>query len=144
MAVKKDNNAINEIIEHLKSKTFAEIDVDLFAPDGKWASQIAKYLGNKMKVNQLRKVFGELKNIELALKRQRKKDLDKFDEPRLYLLIPQLAYAKARKLITEDFYKLMKVVIGDKETTKIKTAGDYRRFVEFMTAIVAYHKQYSN
>ena len=143
---KYDNPAIEEIItKHLTStKTFAEIDVDLFAPDGKWASQIAKYLGDKMKVNQLRKVFGELKNIELTLKRQGKKDSDEFNEPRLSLLIPQLAYARARKLIRKDFYELMKVVIGDKKTTKIKTAGDYRRFVEFMTAIVAYHKQYSN
>jgi len=142
---KYENNAIEKIItQHLISKTFAEIDVDLFAPDGKWASQIAEYLGNKMKVNQLRKVFGELKNIELVLKRQGKKDSDKFDEPRLYLLVPQLAYAYARKLIRKDFYELMKVVIGDKETTKIKKVGDYRRFVDFMTAIVAYHKQYSN
>lgn len=141
---KYENNAIKEITEHLTSKTFAEIDVDLFAPEGKWASQIAEYLGNKMKVNQLRKVFGELKNIELALKRQGKKDSDDFNDPRLSLLIPQLAYAKARKLIREDFYELMKVVIGDKKTTKIKKAGDYRRFVDFMTAIVAYHKQHSN
>ncbi len=94
-----------------------------------------------MKVNQLRKVFSELKNIELVLKRQGKKDSDDFNDPRLSLLIPQLAYAKARKLIREDFYELMKVVIGDKKTTKIKKVGDYRRFVEFMTAIVAYHKQ---
>ena len=139
---KYENNAIKEIItQHLTSKTFAEIDVDLFAPDGKWASQIAKYLGKEMKVNQLRKVFSELKNIELVLKRQGKKDSDDFNDPRLSLLIPQLAYAKARKLIREDFYELMKVVIGDKKTTKIKKVGDYRRFVEFMTAIVAYHKQ---
>lgn len=139
-----ENKTIEEIItNYLPSKTFSEIDVDLFAPDGKWASEIAKCLGKKMKINQLRKVFGEIKRIEVTLKRRGKKEDDPFEDPRIFLLIPQLAYAKARDLISKDFYELLKIIIGDSKTTKIKTVGDYKRFVEFMTAIVAYHKQYS-
>ena len=80
-----ENRTIKEIVsEYLPGKTFSEIDVDLFAPDGKWASQIARYLGSKMKINQLRKVFGELKRIELTLKG--KKDNDAFVDHRIYLL----------------------------------------------------------
>lgn len=97
-----------------------------------------------MKPNQLRKVFHELKRMELETRQKGKKDSsDPFENQRIYLLIPQLAYAKARELIQEDFYTLMKLIIGDSKTTKVKSIADYRRFVEFMTAIVAYHKKYS-
>lgn len=38
----------------------------------------------------------------------------------------------------------MKTIIGNGgDKDKIQTVGDFRRFVEFMTAVVAYQKQYS-
>lgn len=135
------NDTIREIFDVLRNKTFCQIEVEDFAPDGKWAYNIAEFLGRDMKVTQLRKVFNTLKQMEVELKGKKKED--SFNNPKLYMLLPQLAYARARGLIESDFYTLLKEIIGDKETTKIKTVGDFLRFVEFMTAIVAYHKQFS-
>ena len=92
-----------------------------------------------MKTAQLRKVFHELKRIQTDQRGTNEADV--FKDSKIYLLIPQLAYARARGLITENFYELIKVIIGDKLTTKLKTVGDYHRFMDFMTAIVAYQKK---
>ncbi len=133
---------MQDIIEFIKNKrSFKEVAVTDFAPANGWSDQIAKKLGEKMKTAQLRKFFTSIKSME-----QKTKDKDKnaaFNDPSLYMLIPYLAYAKARKLIIPDFYNLVKEIIGDGKSGKIKTVEDFHRFVEFMTAIVAYHKQYS-
>ncbi len=135
------NQVIKQVYDALQNKTFSQIEVEEFAPDGKWAFEIAKFLGKDMKITQLRKVFNTLKQIEVDLKGEDKNAL--FNNSKLYMLVPQLAYAKARGLIESDFYDLMRNIIGDQERTKIKSVGDFLRFVEFMTAIVAYHKQFS-
>ena len=132
------DDIINKIIE---KKNFKDIPISDFAPADKWSDMIAKQLGDKMKTTQLRKFFTEIKLME---QKNKGKDLNApFSDPKLFMLIPHLAYAKARKLIIPKFYDLMKTIIGDGNSGKIKTIGDYQRFVEFMTAIVAYHKQYS-
>lgn len=95
-----------------------------------------------MKTSQLRKVFSEIKRIELLIKGERDEAI--FENSDLLLLLPQMAYAKARDLIQPDFYEIIKLIIGKGgNETKIKTVEDFRKFVELMTAIVAYHKQYS-
>lgn len=131
---------MREIIEKIKNKqNFSEIPIHDFAPDGSWASEIARNLKTQMKTTQLRKVFTVIKDLEIKTKG--KKDSEQFTDEEIYMLIPLLAYAKGRKLITEEFYNLIKVIIGDGKTTKIKTIGDYTRFAKFMTAIIAYTKQ---
>lgn len=135
------NQAIQEVVNALENKTFSQIRVEEFAPDGKWAYQIAEFLGRDMKITQLRKVFNTLKQIELDLKGKNAED--PFNNPKLYMLVPQLAYARERGLIKKDFYSLLRNIIGDGDSTKIKTVGDFFRFVDFMTSIVAYHKQFS-
>lgn len=130
---------LKEIIENIrKKKTFKDVTVDEFAKSDSWADSIACKLGDKMKTTQLRKVFTAIKLMDQKTKGML--DSDKFSDPDLYMLLPQMAYAKARKLIIPEFYDLIKTVIND---DKIKDIGDFRRFVQFMTAIVAYHKQYS-
>ncbi len=132
---------MNEIIQSIRQKkTFKEVMVIEFAPADKWADTIAKSLGDKMKTTQLRKVFTTIKLIEQRVRREKKES--PLNEPSLYMLMPHLAYAKARKLINDDFYTLIKEILGDGQTSKIKTVEDFMRFSEFMTAIVAYHKQY--
>jgi len=132
--------SVEQIINHIRAKAnFSEIPIEDFAPDGTWASIVAEDLGKGMKTAQLRKVFHELKRIETQ---QRGIDDNiAFKDSKIYLLIPQLAYARARDLITRNFYDLIRVIIGDKSTTKLKTVGDYHRFIDFMTAIVAYQKK---
>lgn len=129
------NNIISEI---KKRKTFKNVMVEDFAKSDSWADSIAKSLGDKMKTTQLRKVFTSIKLMDQRAKG--KLESDKFSDPDLYMLLPQMAYAKARKLISSEFYDLVKTVIND---GKIVDIEDFRRFVQFMTAIVAYHKQYS-
>ncbi|MFH1581739.1 MAG: type III-A CRISPR-associated protein Csm2 [Pseudomonadota bacterium] len=135
---------MNEIKPFLddKNKTFKDVSIIEFAPPGKWAEKIANQ-NKKMNTTQLRKVFTTIKSLELKVKG--KKMEDKFDEPELYMLIPLLAYAKGRKVIPPDsgFYEMMKAIIGDGITGKIQTVGDFKQFVNFMTAIIAYHKEAS-
>jgi len=128
---------IRQIIEQIKRRNhFHEIEVKEFAlPEEGWADKIAK--NSKMKTNQLRKVFNSIKLIDQRNKDR--KDNDPFDDPELYMILPYLAYAKGRNLISEEFYDLIREIIPK----KIKTVQDFRRFCEFMTAIVAYHKKYS-
>lgn len=121
-----------------QKKSFKEVKVEDFAKADGWADIIAKELGSKMKTNQLRKVFNAIKLMDQKAKG--KQEDESFSDPDLYMLMPQLAYAKARKLIDDDFYTLVKTVINE---NKIKSVGDFRRFTQFMTAIVAYHKQYN-
>ena len=134
---------MQSIIDEITKKgSFGEIEVTDFAPPKKWADLIAKeYLGKEMKTTQLRKVFTTIKQIEIKVKG--KKDMDPFDDPALYMMLPHLAYAKARGFIKSEFYDLVKTIVGDGESGKIKSVKDFKRFSEFMTAIVAYHKQYS-
>jgi CRISPR-associated protein Csm2 len=132
---------MDKIIQAIRNKkSFKEVAIMEFAPSGKWADSIAASLGDKMKTTQLRKVFTAIKLIEQNV-RGKKKD-EPLDAPSLYMMMPHLAYAKARKLINDDFYNLMKEILGDGKSGKIQTVEDFLRFAEFMTAIVAYHKQY--
>ncbi|OKY76864.1 MAG: type III-A CRISPR-associated protein Csm2 [Desulfobulbaceae bacterium DB1] len=132
---------MNDIIDAIKRKTsFSEVTVKEFAPAGKWAETVAKGM-EKMKTAQLRKLFTSIKQIERKV--QGRENAEAFDSPELYMLLPHLAYAHARKLVTPNFFDLMKTIIGDGgNNAKIKTVGDFRQFVQFMTAVVAYQKQF--
>lgn len=66
-------------------------------------------------------------------------------EPELYLLKPKFAVSVGRKLIPEDFFKVMntclnKIDVGKKDKKK----ENFNNFVKFFEAIVAYHKYYES
>lgn len=122
-------------------KNFRDVRIVDFAPPEKSAHNIAKQLDESMKVTQLRKIFTTIKKLEIQVKGKNPKD--QLNEPELYMLLPHLAYARGRKLITPEFYNIMKGIIGDGKNGKIKTVEDFNRFVDFMTAIIAYHKEVS-
>lgn len=134
---------IKEIIKEVSQRnSFKEVKIDEFAPDGGWADIVAKNF-DKTKTTQLRKVFTMIKHME-----QRVKGLSvdtPFNEPELFMLIPHLAYAKARGVFKSDeFYELIKVIIGNAQRDKkIKTVGDFTRFSDFMMAVIAYHKYHT-
>jgi CRISPR type III-A-associated protein Csm2 len=110
---------MDKIIQAIRNKkSFKEVAIMEFAPSGKWADSIAASLGDKMKTTQLRKVFTAIKLIEQNV-RGKKKD-EPLDAPSLYMMMPHLAYAKARKLINDDFYNLMKEILGDGKSGKIQ------------------------
>lgn len=120
----KNANSLREV---LKPEDFAK-------PDG-WADKIAKGVQNKLKTNQLRKIFAEAKEIcDMKIKNPES------DSTKIYLLYPKLAYAKGRDLIPRDFYDLIKVCLD--KLVKSKDKEDFKMFKEFLTAIVAYNKEY--
>ncbi|NPA52089.1 MAG: type III-A CRISPR-associated protein Csm2 [Aquificae bacterium] len=134
------NNPIEEFTQKIeRASSLSEVLLPKeFAPfETGWAFKIVKQLKEQhkddkrkypeFKTTQLRKIFTEIKEIC-----QRK------DKERLYLLYPKLAYSKGRKLIPDNFYKLIVACLD-----KLKTSNneeDFERFEEFITAIVAYNK----
>ncbi|MCX7733150.1 MAG: type III-A CRISPR-associated protein Csm2 [bacterium] len=118
-----------------KLQTLKDLQPELFAFEDGLASKIAS--AGRMKFNQIRKFFGHVKNLESKIKG--KKGSEKIDpefKRELDLLIPELVYGVARDVVDEKFYRVMEVCIRQ----KIKTFEDFERFVEFLTAIIAYYK----
>ncbi len=92
----------------------------------------------ELKPTQLRRVFHALKEKERKFRGKNEGDiLEAEDRREIYLLLPELAYARGRRLIPQNFYELMRLCLSSE---KLKTIGDFRRLVQFVTAILAYHK----
>jgi CRISPR-associated protein Csm2 len=107
-----------------------------FAKEGGYADKIAKEL-KELNPTQLRRFFDAVREIENKLETGKWEDVsDKF-----YLLQPQLAYAVGRDVIPARFYELMKASLSkiDLGTDKEKSES-FKRFTQFLEAIVAYQK----
>lgn len=135
---------IQEVIEKIKKPdfTYSQLKPEEFAPapdkqgkEGGIAYIIAKQ--TEMKITQLRKLFAEIKQIERELKGRKEEGNLEGIYPRLWLLHPELAYARGRGLIDEKFYELMILSLS---RDKLGTVKDFFRFSEFITAIFAYKK----
>jgi len=130
---------IQEVKEHLNGlKTMSELNPKDYALEGKIADAIASQKGD-MKFTQLRKFFGHIKKIESTMVKG-KKDEDPIDGADIYLLIPELAYGVGRNVISKDFYDIMKICLGG---DKIKNVKDFKRFVDLLSAVIAFHKMRS-
>jgi len=128
--VKKEIGALDKL---------SDLEVKKYADTGGYADVIARARENKnLKTTQLRKFFSAIKSME------KKADSWKNIEADFYLLKPQLANARGRDLIPPKFYDVMmkimdKVDRGD-DDEKIE---NFRVFVSFLEAVVAYHKFYN-
>lgn len=135
------NNA-EEVKEQLQRlKAMHELQPEKFAYEGGLADTLATAFGkDALKSTQLRKIFHALKEIERDVKRElrgkRKTLQDQFDAQQLTLLMPDLAYAYGRGLIPKEFYEIMRLCLRD----KVKTYEDFLRSVQFIEAVLAYHK----
>jgi CRISPR type III-A-associated protein Csm2 len=129
------NNSLEKIMRELKNlSSMGELSPEKFAPQNGIAYQIAELLRRKeMKFTQLRKFFGELKGIEMEVKKESFDPLK--HRPKLLMLMPELAYGVGRRVVSKEFYDIMKICIE-----KIKNKDDFEKFVEFLTAIIAYYK----
>lgn len=131
------------IIEELEKKgSFSELlRIEDFAEEEKVADQLAREFRKSLKPTQLRRIFHAIKEVERNLKEVKKdddkKELTSQNRSRIFRLLPELAYARGRLLIPQKFYRLMRISLG---TEKLKTVKDLRVFIEFLTAILAYHK----
>lgn len=129
--------SVNEVLEQVKAlPTMSRLDPARFAEEDGLADSLAQKFGKEdLKPTQLRKVFHELKAIQREIK---SKDLqDQFERTRVVKLMPTLAYACGRGLIPKEFYELMKTCLSPQ---KLVTNEDFLQVVEFVTAILAYHK----
>ncbi|WP_025640919.1 type III-A CRISPR-associated protein Csm2 [Schnuerera ultunensis] len=133
-------NPINNLISEIKkAQSLKEVFIpEKYAlPDG-WAYKTAENLNEKaMNSNQLRKIFTQLKTIEESVNRNKENKLTNEQMNQILLIMPQIAYARGRDLIPSTFYNLMKECITP---NKIKDKEDYKSFVGFYTAVVAYSK----
>jgi len=112
-----------------------------FALEGQVADVIASKHKDDLKPTQTRRIFHTIK--ELANQVRRDPDTEPLSEEhrlRLTLLAPELAYAVGRNLIPREFYEVIKLCL---RADKLKTAGDLRRLVEFLSSVVAYQKFHS-
>ncbi|MCF6155458.1 MAG: type III-A CRISPR-associated protein Csm2 [Candidatus Brocadia sp.] len=130
-------NSMGDVKKHLESlKTLSVLEPEDYALEGKIADIIAGERG-EMKFTQIRKFFGHIKKIETVELKGRENN-DPVDPRGFYPLMPELAYSYGRGLITRDFYEVMKICLS---SNKIKTVVDFKRFVNLLTAVIAYHKK---
>jgi CRISPR-associated protein Csm2 len=136
------NKDANQVIDEIsKLATMRDLSPSRFADETGLANTLAKSFGKDgLKATQLRKVFHALKEIERKVNREikggRKKKNDTFETQELTLLMPDLAYAKGRGLIPDEFYKVLRLSLRD----KVKTYEDFERAMQFIEAVMAYHK----
>jgi CRISPR-associated protein Csm2 len=116
-----------------KITPLAELKPEDFAVENGEAHRVAKSLG-EMKVTQLRKFFTQFKAIEKKLK-EKSGPLEAPLKAELLLLNVDLAYAFGRNLITKEFYDRIKTYLSE-----ISTPEDVRKLVQFLEAVIAYHK----
>lgn len=115
-----------------KLNSLKEYDVDDFVRfDGDVDILTRQLKNDDIKTTQLRKFFAAVKEINLETKTKNWNEL----KVKFFLLMPKLAYAKGRKLISEDFYNLLESAMN-----KVQSKEDFNRFVEFLEAIVAFYK----
>jgi CRISPR-associated protein Csm2 len=135
----RKDSEIKEVIQKINSlQSLNQLDGKEIAKEGGYADQVAKSLKD-LKTTQLRKLFGEIKENERKLNEKNWKDI----EADFYMIRPSLAYAKARRLVPYDFFKLMSVCMSKVDSgSDEQKKENYRRFVQFLEAIVAYHKYY--
>lgn len=132
---------IRDIIKKIDSlQNLSELDEKTIAEENGYAESVARDrdIKRRLKTTQLRKIFDRVKTIERNLNEH---GWDDDVRSNFYMLRPELAYAKARKLIPEQFFRLMDACMkqvdkGDNEQKR----SNYARFVRFLEAIVAYHK----
>ena len=128
----------SEALEQInRLERFSELNVVEFAPEGELAHREAKRYRNGLKTSQLRKFFDTIKDLERSLEDTQFESI----QNEFYLLQPKLAYARARDLVPEDFYRLMTASMQKIRTDKRENfKEDFERFARFLEAIVAYHK----
>ena len=121
---------------------FSEIPVEIFAGKGRWADQFIKSIlqnseeSKKLKINQLRNFFGEIRTI------QRNPEIrENLQELRnaISMLEMNLAYDFGRNVINREFYNIITFTL-----TKVKNGDDFKKFFIFIQSLIAYHKLYSN
>ncbi len=131
-------STIDELIEEIKRepKGLGKLDLaKLLKPEG-YAEKVVKEAG--LTRVQLRKIFAEFKTIETYLKSNKEKA-----KYHLYKLYPIIQYQVNRKLINENFKRLMFAILDSFDNEK-DFEKNFSNTKEFIEALVAYTPRESN
>jgi len=138
-----------EILQKIqRCRNLSEIRIDDITKESGIAEKLAKKYKGNLNTTQLRKFFDKIVMIQENLKKENLKNTGanwKKIEPDFYMIRPNLAYARGRKLIPDEFYKLISLCLeriapeGSSEEQKME---NYKRFVELLQSLVAYSKYY--
>lgn len=120
---------IDDAIAHIRTLTsLRQLNEEDFCKEGGLADgPMADFIDRRepLKPTQLRKIFNELTSLEKV----------EFSRARLVKVMPKLAYASGRDLIPNEFYLLMSECIS-----RINDKEDFKKFMEYIRAMMAYHK----
>jgi len=126
---------IQDVISAIKAlPSMSAIRPEDYAEKDGWAEMVVTSTRGVLKATQLRKIFHYIKD----LKRNFQED-GTFSRAKVALISPQLAYASGRGHIPREFYDLLTLCFGQ---TKCKSIEDFESGVNFLEAIMAYHKYY--
>lgn len=133
------------IIPELSSEEKAEVS-RIFEDDKKLIS-LAQKLGQDvkdggLKTSQLRAIFGEVRRIEMMLADESKRQQAWY---RLRLLEPKMLYRAARKESSSKGLQKLTAYLKQAlqltlETPEASRQAYFQRFIDFLEAVVAYHK----
>ena len=101
------------------------------------SEQFGYFLKNsRLETNQIRKFLDAINRVKVKLN-QDKDDEQIFNdiEPEIVLLKPKLAYAAARQRSAKPLSDVMSIAIDN-----VKTVEDFKRLIQFIESIIAYHK----
>lgn len=133
--VKQRSEKIDKLKERLeKIDKLRNLKAEDYAIENGIADQIAQSLSEKF--TQIRKFFGHIKKIE-STKIKGRRDDEKISKEDIYILMPELAYNYGRKVISKEFYEIMKICLTG---NKIENVSDFKKFIDFLSAIIAYRK----
>jgi CRISPR type III-A-associated protein Csm2 len=128
--------SVDQVKERIKRlNTMSELEQKDFCEEDGLADSLAQRFGKEaLKPTQLYKVFQELKRIERNIKG---KEDESFNRNEVIHLLPIMAYNTARGHIPEPFYEIIKECLS---SGRLHTNKDFIRVVEFISAVLAYHK----
>ncbi|MDD1730334.1 MAG: type III-A CRISPR-associated protein Csm2 [Methanospirillum sp.] len=133
---------ISSELEMIKTKKdLSELSVEEISKADGIAEKLAKSFKGSLKTTQLRKFFDNIASNQERLKTGEWKEI----ESDFYMIRPNLAYAKGRRLIPEDFFVLVSLCLERVHTqgaSEERIKENYDRFVALMQALVAYSKYY--
>jgi len=133
--MKGDNNIINEFTQRVRKEHLIGIDLGKMVRPNGYAAQIAR--NTKIKRTQLRKIFAEFKRVFDSYRKN--KSLGEEELTALYMLFPTLEYQKNRRLLREDFVRMMEAVIDS--VINNPSEENVKRAEYFLTALVAYARE---
>lgn len=127
---------INGVINEIKNcKMLKDIDKrKLFNEEDGFAFIVAKEVNEELNTNQLRKFFGAIRKME-------QKNNWNSMEPEFYLLKPRMAVGVGRGNVPKPFFDVIMAAMNKVDVGINKDNLDnFKVFVEFFEAIVAYNK----